>query len=276
MASSDEREKNDITHVCINFALQPKDLLRVEGLLRLHFNDNITCLFSCSKADNLGIFVPNPFGFKKDPYKFLGEAVRCTPHIDHIKSSVTNTLTRLTHKPFFDVTRSCVDDCLNGLDNILILMSDWFMEPISPDNKFTYNDYKSIAHEYECCDSDDEVDSQCGQAYNIVESCWSNDFIMKESDEPHMSYNDRVTEAHTIIDMDPDLHWFDTYTCFKLPNNYTLNKVMDIMDDLPDDMGPYGLDTHYVPECGSLKFLMLGYEYIGSDEDEDEDEKDGI
>lgn len=262
MSTFNEDDIHGITHVCINSVPPFKNLLKIEGNLREHIHRDITCLFSYNTLTDLGVLIPNPFGFKPNSPqipKLTGQ------DIANIGSILQETLHQATDKKFYHVANWCLTEQINHIFDLFYLTSIWTMEPISPDKRFTYTDYKTITYEYGGKyknvhgdgGSDDDVDTQSNRPYNIVGSGWSNDFNMKKSDKPHMSYNDRADEAKTIIDL-VGTNMPYGYTCFKLPENETVD-ITHIMDLFCEDSDMFKLDKTKVIKHEHIKILLLDY-----------------
>ena len=265
MVTRYEVKFTDLTHVIINTGYAPPlaDLLSIESVLRDKYENNLTCLFASNTVWHLGVMIPDPFGFKPHPFS-LPESTEAEIYIKQVKSLINQMMSQRRQHPFYQQAMDALtrmskmsDDmyqeqkdrpCLDLYENLFNETYEWSVEPLTPDRAFDYHAYK---------EGSDEEHERLYDAFGEYE------LIVDKSDQPVLSYNTRLAETQTIIDLLGGFPKANGCVCIKLPDHHNINPLNILDTIIENDLSycaSFGLDGFRYVTNGSMKILVLEYD----------------
>jgi hypothetical protein len=250
----------ELTHIVIDTGYAPElgQLLDIESCLRKEINEsegNVTTIFACDTNWHLGVLVPNPFGFVNPSCTKPKNNKQIIDLIDQLM------VTKQSH-PFYQLAKSSLmksrqryDDILKTqptrkdlYDDLLDRVIEWTLEPINPTQVYTYADHTALSVNTE---NDSLYDGFVGE-YELT---------MEEGDQPIMSYNDRLVEAQTIIQLLGGTDACNGTLCFKVESTTNPFEINDIIKKAGlSYCATFGLEGFNLTESGSYKILTIKYD----------------
>jgi hypothetical protein len=175
-----------------------------------------------------------------------------------IKSVIDGMMAQRKDHPYFDYATQIIEKA--QYNHIYDLVHHWTLEPLSPATELDYKAFSKLEDE----DEDEDIENDIG-IDEERRTCYGSETDHKfgKHEQPLMSYNDRMAETKTIIDIFGGPDRVKGYLCLKVPSDTHID-IMSILDIIKDkDLSycvPLGLDgVHCVKQDGK-KIIVLDYD----------------